>query len=110
DDPLRAVQALSGAYASDDFYGELAVRGHGFSRLNYTIDGAPAAFLLHTLKFVEDGASVTMVNGDAIEHATLLRGGYPQRFDDRLGAALAFTSSGGSRRRLRGNATASGTS
>ena len=55
DDPLRAVQALSGATASDDFSGELAVRGNGFRDLNFTLDGAPARFLLHTLKLYQDG-------------------------------------------------------
>jgi hypothetical protein len=110
DDPLRAVQTLAGASSSDDFYGEFAVRGNGFRRLNYTVDGVPAAFLLHTIKFVEDGGSVTMINGDAIEEASLLRGAYAQRFDQRLGAALEFTSSEGSRERMRVNATASGTS
>ena len=110
DDPLRAVQALSGANASDDFYGNLSVRGNPFPDLNYTVDGVPAMFLQHTLKFVEDGASVTMINGDVLDHASLLRGAYPQRFDQRLGAALEFTTSEGSRERTRHNLTASGTS
>jgi outer membrane cobalamin receptor len=78
--------------------------------LSYTLDGVPARYLLHTLKFVEDGASVTMVNGDVLDHASLLRGAYPQRFDPRRGAALEFTSSDGSRERTRYNLTASGTS
>jgi hypothetical protein len=110
DDPLRAVQALAGASAADDFFGEFAVRGNGFQHLTYTLDGVPAMFLIHTLKFVQDGASVSMVNGDVIEHASLLLGAYPQRFDNRLGAALEFTSSEGTRERTRYNATASGTS
>lgn len=110
DDPLRAVQALSGASASDDFSGELAVRGSGFRDLNYTLDDAPARFLLHTMKLYEDGGSVTMINSDVLDHASLLRGAYPQRFDQRVGAALAFTSSDGSRERPRYNLTASGTS
>jgi hypothetical protein len=50
DDPLRAVQALSGVSSSDDMYGELAVRGNGFGELNYTLDGVPARFLIHTIK------------------------------------------------------------
>jgi len=49
DDPLRAMRTLSGVTASDDFYGELAVRGDGFRQLNYTLDGVPAGFLLHTI-------------------------------------------------------------
>src|SRR5712692_2702411 len=110
DDPLRAVQALSGANASDDFYGELAVRGNGFRQLTYTLDGVPARFLVHTIKFVEDGGSVTMINSDVLSQVSLLRGAYSQRFDQGVGAALDFTSSEGSRERTRYNLTASGTS
>ena len=110
DDPLRAVQSLSGVNASDDFYGELAVRGNGFRQLNYTLDGVPARFLLHTIKLVADGGSVSMINSDVLDHAALLRGAYSQRFDQRLGAALEFASSDGSRERARYNLTASGTS
>ncbi|HEV8630743.1 MAG TPA: carboxypeptidase-like regulatory domain-containing protein [Thermoanaerobaculia bacterium] len=110
DDPLRAVQSLSGVTASDDFYGELAVRGHELRRLAYTLDSVPASFLVHTLKYVEDGASVAMINGDLLDYASLLRGAYPQRFGQRLGAGLELATSEGSRERARYNLTASGTS
>lgn len=71
-------------------YGELAVRGNGFRQLNYTLDGVPARFLLHTIKLVEDGGSVTMINTDVLEHAALLRDAYSQRFDQRLGAGTGL--------------------
>ena len=109
DDPLRAVQALAGVVSSDDFYSELAVRGNGFRHLNFTLDGVPAGFLMHTIDFVEDGGSVTMLNTDVLDHVTLLRGSYPQRFGQRLGAELAFGVLEGSRQRTRYNFTASGT-
>ena len=109
DDPLRAVQSLAGATGTDDFYGELTVRGHNFQRLNYTLDGVPAGSLIHALKFVEDGASVTMINSDAVEEVSLLRGAYPQRYGARLGAGLEFASSEGSRERPRYSLLASGT-
>jgi len=110
DDPLRAVQALAGVNSSDDFYSDLSVRGNGFRHLNYTLDGVPAGFLMHTIEFVEDGGSVSMINTDVLDHVTLLRGAYPQRFGQRLGAELAFGAVEGSRQRNRYNATASGTS
>ena len=110
DDPLRAVQTLSGASASDDLSGELAVRGTWFRGLSYTLDDVPARFLVHTLKVYADGGSVSMVSSDVLDRASLLRGAYPQRSEPRVGAALAFTSSEGSRDRLRVNLTASGTS
>jgi hypothetical protein len=109
DDPLRAVQALAGVLSSDDFYSELAVRGNGFRHLNYTLDGVPAGFLMHQIEFVEDGGSVSMINTDVLDHVTLLRGSYPQRFGQALGAELAFGVVEGSRKRTRYNVTASGT-
>ena len=39
DDPLRAIQALPSATATDDFYSEFAVRGNSFRHLNLTVDG-----------------------------------------------------------------------
>lgn len=110
DDPLRAVQALSGATASDDLAGELAVRGNGFRDLEYTLDDVPARYLIHTVALYQDGGSVGMVNSDVLDRVTLLRGARPQRVEQRLGAAVAFATSEGSRSRSRFNVTASGTS
>ena len=110
DDPLRAVQALAGVTASDDFYSELSVRGHGFQHLNYRLDGVPAGFLMHAIKLIEDGGSASMINSDVLDHVSLLRGAYPQRVGGRIGAELDFASREGSRQRARYNLTASGTS
>jgi hypothetical protein len=110
DDPLRAVQSLAGVTAADDLYSELVVRGHGFEHLNYRLDGVPAGFLMHTIKLIEDGGSVSEINSDVLDHVSLLRGAYPQKYGGRLGAELDFASREGSRQRTRYNATASGTS
>jgi hypothetical protein len=110
DDPLRFVQALGGVNAEDDFYSELTVRGQGFQHLNYRLDGVPAGFLMHAIKLIEDGGSVSMINSDVLDHVTLLRGVYPERDGGKLGAELDFASREGSRQRARHNLTASGTS
>lgn len=110
DDPLRAVQALAGVTAADDLYSELVVRGHGFEHLNYRLDGVPAGFLMHTIKLIEDGGSVSAINSDVLDHVSLLRGAYPQKYGGRLGAELDFAAREGSRQRVRYNLTASGTS
>ena len=110
DDPLRAVQSLAGVTAADDLYSELIVRGHGFTHLNYRLDGVPAGFLMHTIELIEDGGSVSEINSDVLDHVSLLRGAYPQKYGGRLGAELEFASREGSRQRRRYNATASGTS
>ena len=110
DDPLRAVQSLAGVTAADDLYSELIVRGHGFEHLNYRLDGVPAGFLMHTIKLIEDGGSVSEINSDVLDHVSLLRGAYPQKYGGRLGAELDFASREGARQRTRYNVTASGTS
>ena len=98
-DPMRAVQALPGVTTGDDFKSEFAVRGSGFDRTAITVDGVPTDFLLHSVRQVEDGGSVAMVNGDILESATLLSGSYPQRYGNRLGAELDFRVREGSRDR-----------
>src|SRR6185436_1218189 len=38
-DPMRAIQDLPGVTTGDDFRSEFAVRGSGFSHMNFTFDG-----------------------------------------------------------------------
>jgi hypothetical protein len=102
DDPLRAVQALPGVATGDDLRSEFSVRGSDFGHMNFTVDGFQAPFLLHTVRVIEDRAatgSVAMVNSDVVEDATLLSGGYAQRFGNRTGAELDFRLRAGSRDR-----------
>ena len=54
DDPLRAVQALPSATATDDFYSEFAVRGGTFRHVSLTVDGISARHLMHTVNDVVD--------------------------------------------------------
>jgi hypothetical protein len=102
DDPLRAVQVLPGVATGDDLRSEFSVRGSDFGHMNFTVEGFQAPFLLHTVRVIEDRAStgsVAMVNSDVIEEATLLSGGYVQRFGNRTGAELDFRLRAGSRDR-----------
>jgi len=98
DDPLRAVQALPGVSANDDFSAEFSARGAGPRNTNVILDGVPAApVLLHS---VEGGTIPGPLPASApicsSEHPFLL-GSYPQRYGDRLGPQLDFTSRDGSR-------------
>ena len=102
DDPLRAVQALPGVATGDDLRSEFSVRGSDFAHMNFTVEGFQAPFLLHTVRIIEERAStgsVAMVNSDVIDEATLLSGGYAQRFGNRTGAELDFRLRSGSRDR-----------
>jgi hypothetical protein len=41
DDPLRAIQAMPSATATDDFYSEFAVRGNSWRHVGLAVDGMP---------------------------------------------------------------------
>jgi hypothetical protein len=110
DDPLRAVQSLPSATATDDFYSELSVRGSAFRHLGVAIDGIPAPYLIHSIHAVTDGGSIAMVNGEALAAASLRPGSYPQRLGRRLGAQIDLTTRDGSRDAVHGRAGLSGTS
>jgi hypothetical protein len=110
DDPLRAVQALPAATATDDFYSEFAVRGDSFRHVNLTVDGIGARFLMHTVNDVSDGGSIAMVNSETLGAVTLLPGSYPQHAGRRLGAQVDLLTREGTRDRVKARAGLSGTS
>jgi hypothetical protein len=107
DDPMRAVQALPGVVAGDDYRSEFSVRGLGIDRMNFTFEGIASPFLLHTLERVVNAGSVAMVNGDVLASATLSSGTHAQRFGDRTGAELDFEMREGSRDRTNGDTSVS---
>ena len=110
DDPLRAVQALPSASATDDFYSELSVRGSTFRHIGCAIDGLPARYLMHTVQAMSDAGSTVMFNSDALGEVALLPGSYPQRLGRHSGAHVDLTAREGSRDDTRARASLSGTS
>ena len=100
-DPLRAVQALPGVTASDDFRSEFAVRGAGPAQTGFIFEGISTPFLLHTVQQVHDSGSIAMVSSEVLDSVALRSGSYPQRFGDRTGAELEFQMREGSRDRAR---------
>lgn len=98
DDPLRAVQAMPGVTATDDFTAEFSARGSGPRHTGVALDGVPAAaVLLHAVEGRDDTGSIARINSDVLARTSLLLGSYPQRYGDRLGPQLDFTSRDGSR-------------
>jgi hypothetical protein len=108
-DPMRAIQVLPGVTTGDDFKSEFAVRGSGPGHLNFTFEGIPTSFLLHTIQQETEGGSIAMVNGDILDGISLLNGSYPQRYGNRLGAEVSFLMREGSRDRTQVRVGVSGT-
>jgi hypothetical protein len=109
DDPLRAIQSLPSATATDDFHSEFAVRGNPFRYVGLVVDGVPTRYLMHTAN-VDDGGSIAMINSDTLSSVSLLPGSYPQRTGRQLGAEVDLATREGSRDEFRGRAGLSGTS
>ena len=109
DDPLRAIQSLPSATATDDFHSEFAVRGNPFRYVGLVVDGVPTRYLMHTAN-VDDGGSIAMINSETLSSVSLLPGSYPQRTGRQLGAEVDMAMREGSRDEFRGRAGLSGTS
>src|SRR5262245_15755937 len=79
DDPIRALQTLPSATATDDFYSEFAVRGDAFRHVGLVVDGVPTRYLMHAVNGITDGGSIAMINSETLSSVTLFPGSYPQR-------------------------------
>jgi hypothetical protein len=110
DDPMRAVHALPGVATGDDFEAGFSIRGSPFRHAGVTVDGLPAARLLHAVRAETNAGSISMINTDVLSGASLLSGARPARDGDWLGATLAFDLREGSRDRTAGRLALSGTS
>ena len=110
DDPLRAMQSLPSATATDDFYSEFAVRGNPFRYVGLVVDGVPSRYLLHSVNGITDGGSIAMINSETLGSVSLLPGSYPQRTGRQMGAEVDLVTREGGRDRFHGRAGLSGTS
>jgi hypothetical protein len=109
DDPLRSVQSLPGVVAGDDFDATFAARGLGFANVGLYIDGVLMNAPFHTIRDVNDGYSLTLVNGDVAESVSLVSGGAPAPYGHRLGPVLAMKTREGSREQFHGRASLAAT-
>jgi len=105
DDPLRSVQSLPGVGTSDDFYASFASRGSGFDSVGFYLDGVLLNAPFHTIRDVNDGYSLTILNGDVVDSLSLVPGGAPARYGDRTGAVLDVQTREGSRDEMAGRAS-----
>jgi hypothetical protein len=100
DDPLRAIQALPGVTSNDDFSSQFAIRGAGFNRTGIYLDGILLHSPFHTLQGDTTNASLSIVEGEVLESATLYSSALPPRYADRTAGALDLRTRDGDRRRI----------
>ena len=110
DDPMRAMQALPGVAAGDDFLAEFSVRGSAYRHVGVVIDNTSTPLLLHSVRGTDNTGSIAMINTDIVSHGSLLAGPHPLRQGDWIGATLEFDVREGTRDRLALRAAVSGTS
>lgn len=112
DDPLRSVQSLPGVSTGDDFNAQFAVRGSGFRSIGFYVDGVLTTTPFHGVRDINDGGSLSVLNGDIVDSVSFLSGAPPAKYGDRTGAVLSIDTRDGSRERTfhRINAAASGLS
>jgi hypothetical protein len=99
EDPMRAVQTLAGVGGSDDYRSDFSIRAAPFDHLSVTLDGIPSSLLVHTVHRARDTGSLAMLNSDILEGASVLFGGYPQRYGNKTGSQVDFRMREGSRAR-----------
>ncbi len=109
DDPFRAVQTLPGVATGDDYRSDFAVRALGPAYLGVSLDGVDSALLFHTIRGLDDTASLALINSDVLDSVSLLAGARPQMLGSHLGAQVAFTTRDGSRDRFAGRGLLSAT-
>ncbi len=106
DDPLRSVQSLPGITTGDDFGATFATRGSGFTSVGFYVDGVLMKSPFHTIRDDINGSfSLTVVNGDVVDSVSLVNGGAPARYGDRIGSVLSLRTRDGSYEGFSGRAS-----
>jgi hypothetical protein len=100
DDALRSVQSLPGVTTGDDYNAVFAVRGSGFSSMGFYIDGVFTTAPFHTIRDINDGFTLTILNGDLVDSVALLSSAAPAPYGDRTGAVLNVRTREASRDRV----------
>jgi len=90
EDVLRALRTLPGVVAPNDFSAQFVVRGSGPDQNLIVIDGMEVFNPYRLYGFV------SMFNPETVSDITLISGGFPSRYGDRLSAVLDVTNRRGS--------------
>lgn len=106
DDICRVVQIMPGVSFSDDYSARFHVRGGKQSENLILMDGMEIFDPYH-LKHV--GGAVGVMNMDLIQDVSILTGGFPAKYGDRLSSVLAIGNRVGCPEKISGNFGAGGT-
>src|SRR4029079_5164701 len=101
------VQSLPGVTTGDDFYAQFSARGAGFRSIGYATDGVLLSATMYEVGDVNDGGSLSMLNGEVIEEITLSMGGFSSKYGDRTAGYLNITTREGNRRSFANTGTVS---
>ncbi|MBK7264900.1 MAG: carboxypeptidase-like regulatory domain-containing protein [Ignavibacteriales bacterium] len=94
EDVLRTLQALPGILAPNDFSSQLVVRGSGPDQNLIIIDNVEIFNPYRLYGFI------SMFNPDAVSDITLITGGFPVKYGDRLSAVLDVSNREGTSKKL----------
>jgi hypothetical protein len=97
DDPLRAVQSMPGVSANDDFDSRFSLHGAPYTRVGLYLDDILLHMPFHTVQGEGPSGSLTVFNGDTVDHMTLETEGYGAQFEDRTAGVLDVHTRDGSR-------------
>jgi Carboxypeptidase regulatory-like domain len=105
-DPMRAVHAMPGVAANNDYQSRFSVRGTGFDRIGLYVDDVLMHAPFHAAGGNEGDASISTINGETVSEMVLLPMNAPPRYSDRTGGILQIYTRDGSRNRIGVRATA----
>jgi len=98
-DVLKAIQLFPGVQSGSEGTSGLYVRGGGPDQNLILLDGVPVYNADHLFGFF------SVFNPDAIQHVSLIKGGFPARYGGRLSSVIDIRMKEGNNKEYKGEAT-----
>ncbi|MEJ5265050.1 MAG: TonB-dependent receptor plug domain-containing protein [Bacteroidales bacterium] len=96
-DVLKSIQTLPGIQQNREGTSNFSVRGGNFDQNLILLDGIPVYNINHLFGFV------SVISTDAVNQATLYKGGIPARYGNRLSSVIDITLREGNKEHLTGS-------
>ena len=96
DDPMRAVHALPGVSATNDYQSQFTLRGTSVDRIGLYVDGVLLHSPYHEVGGGENYGSLSILDAEVVSDMALLPMNAPPNFGDRTGAVLSMQTRDGS--------------